>query len=187
MFDTHAPHTHTHTHTHLELNHDEVSSEREVRLDMEGGAGEDQTLVFAAHGAIPENVDTSADFDAEERARAGLAEEFVAAENGGGGGGAAKRPPDDFVVDTVLGGEIELDPSEYGIVHGLEPVEAGEKQLEIGEKGLEALALPEPEAAIDLLVKPRVLRVDTGGTNKGPAYYGEGSPGFYSITLTKCT
>ena len=27
----------------------------------------------------------------------------------------------------------------------------------------------------------------TGGTNKGPAYYGEGSPGFYSITLTKCT
>ena len=28
---------------------------------------------------------------------------------------------------------------------------------------------------------------DTGGTNKGPAYYGEGSPGFYSITLTKCT
>ena len=25
----------------------------------------------------------------------------------------------------------------------------------------------------------------TGGTNKGPAYYGEGSPGFYSITLTK--
>ena len=27
----------------------------------------------------------------------------------------------------------------------------------------------------------------TGGTNKGPAYYGEGSPVFYSITLTKCT
>ena len=25
----------------------------------------------------------------------------------------------------------------------------------------------------------------TGGTNKGPAYYGEGSPVFYSITLTK--
>ena len=28
---------------------------------MEGGAGEDQTLVFAAHGAIPANVDTAAD------------------------------------------------------------------------------------------------------------------------------
>ena len=27
----------------------------------------------------------------------------------------------------------------------------------------------------------------TGGTNKGPAYYGEGSPGFYSITLTKAS
>ena len=30
-----------------------------------------------------------------------------------------------------------------------------------------------------------VLQANTGGTNKGPAYYGEGSPGFYSITLTK--
>ena len=27
----------------------------------------------------------------------------------------------------------------------------------------------------------------TGGTNKGPAYYGEGSPVFYSITLTKAS
>ena len=97
------------------MNHGELSSEREVRLDTKGGTREDQPLVFAAHGAVPANVDTSADIDAEERARAGLAEEFVAAENGGGGGGAAKRPPDDFVVDTVLGGEIELDPSEYGI------------------------------------------------------------------------
>ena len=42
-------------------------------------------------------------------------------------------------------------------------------------------------ATYDLKIDAKQNEHHTGGTNKGPAYYGEGSPGFYSITLTKCT
>jgi hypothetical protein len=39
-------------------------------------------------------------------------------------------------------------------------VEAGEKQLEIGEEGLEAFALPRSQPLVQLLVKPRILLID---------------------------
>ena len=37
----------------------------------------------------------------------------------------------------------------------------------------------------DSILAMPIVSFFTGGTNKGPAYYGEGSPVFYSITLTK--
>ena len=48
----------------------------------------------------------------------------------------AERPPDNVVICTIFRGETEPHPLEYGIVLGLETVEAGEKELEIGEEGL---------------------------------------------------
>ena len=54
-------------------------------------------------------------------------------------------------------------------------------------KGLFGLAVKTGENPIDLRAGVWVDSALTGGTNKGPAYYGEGSPVFYSITLTKCT
>ena len=59
---------------------------------------------------------------------------------------------------------------------------------------LSTLHKKDPGIAPGPSLQPRGLKywlcelfLATGGTNKGPAYYGEGSPVFYSITLTKAS